>query len=306
MIELSVVICTYNPRPLYLRRVLEALRDQTLALSQWELLLVDNASTEPLATTWDLSWHPNARHILETKRGVAYARQRGIRESSADVVVFVDDDNVLYPDYLSEAKKVGNDWPELGVWGSGATNLELECEPPDHLREFLPFLALRDVKVPYWSNVSTCLQATPWGAGLCLRASVATAYLELAKRSLIQISGRSGRLLLGGEDDELAHVACFLGLGIGIFPELKIKHLISQERITEEYLVRLREGLSTSRFLLDYKWRGTMPLSPFTPVGFLTAVGNIIRYRGVRRRMYFADLRATLKARHMIAASQSH
>jgi hypothetical protein len=48
-----------------LRRVLDALKAQTLPKEQWELLLIDNASKEPLAESWDLSWHPHARHIRE-------------------------------------------------------------------------------------------------------------------------------------------------------------------------------------------------------------------------------------------------
>ena len=46
--KISAIICTHNPRPHYLRRVLEALERQTLAKAEWELLLIDNASTKPL------------------------------------------------------------------------------------------------------------------------------------------------------------------------------------------------------------------------------------------------------------------
>jgi glycosyltransferase involved in cell wall biosynthesis len=42
--DLSVVICTRNPRPKSLRRVLQALSHQTLPLNRWELLVIDNAS----------------------------------------------------------------------------------------------------------------------------------------------------------------------------------------------------------------------------------------------------------------------
>ena len=51
MVHASVIVCTHNPRLIYLRRVLEALRSQTLPLEQWELLLIDNASSELLTST---------------------------------------------------------------------------------------------------------------------------------------------------------------------------------------------------------------------------------------------------------------
>ena len=98
--EISVIICTRNPREDYLRRTLDALKAQSLPKDQWELLVVDNASDAPLAGRFDLSWHPNARHVREEKVGLTHARLHGIAASQADLLVFVDDDNVLRPDYL--------------------------------------------------------------------------------------------------------------------------------------------------------------------------------------------------------------
>ena len=51
MIDVSVIICTHNPRPEHLRRVLEALGDQTLPEHRWELQIIDNGSKVPLALT---------------------------------------------------------------------------------------------------------------------------------------------------------------------------------------------------------------------------------------------------------------
>src|SRR5215217_6870119 len=101
MIDVSVIICTHNPRADYLKRTLDSLRAQTLSNDQWELLLIDNASTMPLASSWDISWHPHALHIKEDELGLTSARRRGMREASADLLVFVDDDNVLDISYLS-------------------------------------------------------------------------------------------------------------------------------------------------------------------------------------------------------------
>src|SRR5690348_10184642 len=128
MIRASVVICSHNPRPDYLGSAIDALRNQTLPKKQWELILVDNASEQPLSEAWDLSWHPSARHIRETELGIAIARQRGIKESTAELIVFVDDDNVLAPDYLSAVINICEQWPQLGVWG-GSIAPKFEVEP---------------------------------------------------------------------------------------------------------------------------------------------------------------------------------
>ena len=50
-VRVSVVICTYNPRMDYLERVLEGLSKQSLPVRQWELVVIDNASTCLLYTS---------------------------------------------------------------------------------------------------------------------------------------------------------------------------------------------------------------------------------------------------------------
>ena len=95
--------------------------------------------------SWDMSWHPHARYIREETLGISSARLRGMREAGADLVV--DDDNVLGVDYLSEAIRIKQEWPRLGVWGSGAIIPEFEVEPAGHLQEFMGMLALRDVPI---------------------------------------------------------------------------------------------------------------------------------------------------------------
>ena len=43
---LAIAICTHNPRRDFLERTVASLRDQTLPLTEWELLIVDNASMQ--------------------------------------------------------------------------------------------------------------------------------------------------------------------------------------------------------------------------------------------------------------------
>lgn len=303
MIEISVIICTRNPRSQYLARVLAALRAQTLPIEQWELLIIDNVSQEPLTVAnWDLSWHPRARILREEELGIAAARMRGMREMAADTLVFVDDDNVLDPGYLAEVLRIGREWPQLGVWG-GSIVPEFEVQPPEYLKEFLGCLALREIKTPRWSNVMTCLDAQPWGAGMSVRINVAKEYMMQFRKGAIQIMGARGRSLLGGEDVEIGYVACSLGLGMGLFPEIKLTHLIPKDRIDEDYLVRMAEGIYTTAFLLTYKWLGIRPRSLFAGLGVASMLRDILYYRGMHRRMYLARLRGIVAARRIIAAA---
>ena len=248
-----------------------------------------------------MSWHPYARHVREERLGLTAARLRGVSEAIADILVFVDDDNVLDANYLSEAIRIGREWPILGAWGSGATIPEFEVEPPDHLREFVDLLALQSVNEPRWSNVVPCVGARPWGAGQCIRAAVASAYRRYLEKPGIKITDRRGDALLSGGDLEIGFVACTIGLGLGIFPELKLIHLIPKERINEDYLIRLAEGLETSAIVLQYKWENIYPKSPIAgPVGLARVLKNLVSRKGIHRRMYMAGLRAKFRARSII------
>jgi Glycosyl transferase family 2 len=302
VLQASVIICAHNPRPDYFARVLASLRDQTLPLDNWELLIIDNASKMPLAPDWHISWHPKLRHIVESELGVATARQRGIREARTDLIVFVDDDNVLDKTYLTQAIGIGRDWPLLGAWGSGSIQADFEVKPSESVVKFLHYLALRETASPQWSNVASCVRAMPWGAGLCVRKAVAVAYCQSCERSSIQITGRVGSATLSGEDREIALVCCTQGSGFGIFPDLRITHLIPKHRVSEDYMVRLVEGTTLSDLLLDYKWLNIIPGSPLRVRVLLSVLKTLLLHSGIDRRMRFASVRALAKAKRIIDA----
>jgi len=250
MPEISVIICTHNPRPDYLRRVLEALDKQTLPKDGWELLLIDNASKERLADVWNLSWHPAARHVRENELGLTAARLRGIAEAREDILIFVDDDNVLRSDFLANTIEISNKFPFLGAWG-GHIEGEFEHEVPDWLKPHLHVLAVREVDREYWSNHHADNRSMPFGAGLCVRKLVAAAYTRaLATRPASMDLDRKGSSLVSGGDIDLALTAYDSGLGTGMFPRLHTTHLIPKARMTVDYLCRLLEGIEYSTHLL--------------------------------------------------------
>lgn len=296
---ISVIICAHNPQADYFDRVLEALRAQAFSRDRWELLLVDNASAQPLDEVWDLSWHPGARHIREDQLGLALARLRGITEAKGKLLIFVDDDNVLTPSYLAKALRIGHEWPLLGVWG-GSIIPEFEIEPPDHLRKYLRAISMVKVKSPRWSNVATCPGVELCGAGMCLRANVGSAYRRLYETSEIRLTDRSGKNLTSGGDTEICYVSCSLGLGIGMFPSLELTHLIPRQRLTDDYLIRLSEGIQMSGHVLDFKWHGVVPRAPYSGVELLRFIKHVTSRRGIDRRMFLARCRAIQRARAII------
>lgn len=251
---LSVIVCTHNPRWDYLQRSISALRGQRLPYNQWELVVVDNRSDEPLADRIEFSWHPHAHVVREDTLGLTVARLRGIRQSTGDLLVFVDDDNVLDLDFLEIALRTMEEKPFLGSW-SGQCRPGFEQPPQEWTRRYWGSLVIREFDKDVWSNLPRLPQSMPCGAGLCVRREVAMHYLDLhesGKRSF-QFD-RNGKSLLSGGDNDLAACACEIGLGVGLVASLKLTHLISPDRLTEEYLTRLSEGIHYSSTLLDSEY----------------------------------------------------
>jgi glycosyltransferase involved in cell wall biosynthesis len=285
----SVILCTHNPRPDYLRRTLEALHKQTLPVEKWEFLLIDNASKERLANTWDISWHPKGRHVLEEKVGLTFARLRGIEESQASLLTFVDDDNVLAPDFLETAVALRTRYPFLGTFGAGRLEPELEVPLPLQLTSQLGLLALRNVPAALWTNNVEDFYCTPFGAGLCVTRQVADAYLQLIDRfNATSIIDRRGKTLFSGGDDVFSWAALTVGRGFGIFPELQITHLISAGRLNEAYFVRLIRDHALSHGVLRYLRSGILP-KPISFPGYLRMLLHGLRNGLFSMRCHWAE-----------------
>ena len=143
--DVSVLLPTHAPHPGRLARTLEGLRNQVWPADRWELLLIDNASPDTdYFGRLDLSWQPHSAVVREPVLGLTHARLAGIAAATGSILVFVDDDNVLAPDYLAQTVAAFADEPRLGAIG-GKSLPEWEAPPADWVREFSSGLALRDL-----------------------------------------------------------------------------------------------------------------------------------------------------------------
>lgn len=313
----SVVIPTHNPREDYLRRVLEALRRQTLAKDLWELVVVDNGSREPLkaavgprdygtagpqATEVDLSWHANARIVREEGLGLTNARLRGFAETAGEVIVLVDDDNVLAPDYLEQVMGIAREYPFLGTW-SGALELELEPGSPAPAKELRHLLCERKPTKEVWSNDRSNFAATPWGAGECIRRAVAEAYATKVagdpRRRQLDLQGQ--QLVYGGDTD-IAYTGLEMGLGMGVFTSLRITHLTPKSRCTEEYLLKNYEAHAYSEVLHHWVEHGTIPRQRTDVLGRLGVLARYIFGSSLERKMITARNRGLRRGEQLVTS----
>lgn len=290
--SVSVVMCTHNPRSAILARTLEALRAQTEPASRWELIIVDNASATPLAGQVDLSWHPAGRIVREERTGLTYARLRGIAESAAQLIIFVDDDNVLAPDYVETALRLGREHPFLGAWG-GAIMGEYEIPLPAWAEDHLGLLAIRGCTRTSWTNEPYGSQSTPVGAGMCIRRHVAVAYAAATAADPFKGRlGRAGSTMMACEDTEMAHTSFESGLGVGLFPQLSLLHLIPADRLTQSYMLRVAEGRQASIVVMR-AMRGDSTPHPLSnhPAKRLYSLLQLPFLPPFKRRLLLAEVR---------------
>jgi glycosyltransferase involved in cell wall biosynthesis len=101
---ISVVVCTYN-RANLLDDALQSLCEQSIETSEYEVVVVDNNSTDKTREVVDefCRRFTNVRYCFEPKQGLSHARNRGWREARGEYVAYIDDDAHAGKNWLKTA-----------------------------------------------------------------------------------------------------------------------------------------------------------------------------------------------------------
>lgn len=101
-LSVSVVVPAYNCAA-HVERLLDSLFAQTYPRSSYEIIMVDDGSSDETASVAERAlaqWEGAGRVLRKANGGPASARNAGIRASTADVIAFIDADCVADPDWL--------------------------------------------------------------------------------------------------------------------------------------------------------------------------------------------------------------
>jgi GT2 family glycosyltransferase len=244
--NVSVVVCTRDPRPAVLRRVLAALASQTLPPEAWETIIVDNGSQPPVAISADSSRPGRLRTIHEPTTGLTAARLCGISHATGDLVVFVDDDNLLDANYLAEAVRLAGEWPRIGVFG-GRISPEYEVVEPAWLGEFRAHLAIADFERDEWANIRGPGAVIPCGAGLCVRQPLAERWAASVAADPRRLAlDRTGTSTMSCGDTDLVLTCLDDSWGSARFKALHLTHEIPASRLDYAYHRRLARDIGYS------------------------------------------------------------
>ncbi len=227
---ITVVICTYN-RDKFIGAALECLARQTLTPSLFEIVVVDNNSTDNTAFISKnfITAHPelNARYVLETNRGLSFARNRGIEEAKAPIITFMDDDAEAVPGFLESILHFLKDHPTTaGIGGKVIPRYSEEKEPRWMSKYLNGYVGLLD-----YGN-----EPKRFGKGMKYPAGCNMTY---SREILLKAGGFNNQLTFRSDDKFIFHQVSKLSTEIYYLPQAMLYHNIDSERLSFSSFKRL-------------------------------------------------------------------
>ncbi len=273
LLAFSVAIPTYNGAE-RLDLLLEKIQLQkgTENIS-WEVIIIDNNSTDntkKIVESYQANWQCSfpLRYCFEPKQGLAFARQRAVKESQGKFVGFLDDDNCPAENWVISAYKFGAENPRIGAY-SGRIQADFEVKPDEELKPIFQFLAIREHGSQAKQFEPDNLRLPP-GAGLVIRKQA----WDESVPDTPNLVGRVGSSFIGGEDYEILLYMHKAKWEIWYNPEMKIEHQIPHWRLEKDYLLTLAYsyGLATCHLLMINAKNWQKPL-----IILRTFLGNLRR-----------------------------
>ena len=243
MIRLSLIIPTHN-RSERLIAALESVIRQDLPAADWECVVVSNNSTDDTVARFGdfAARYPglNLRLVTEDGPGVSYARNRGIAETSAPLLVFIDDDERINPGFLRAYADFFDAHPDAVVAG-GRIIAEYVTGRPAWLSKYteMPIanpMDFGDAVRPFPAG------RVPGGGNMAFRRSAALRY-----GGFDPSLGRVGRML--GEENDFFERLMRGGETCWYVPGAVMWHIIPPEKLTESYFRRLCYNVGVSQRL---------------------------------------------------------
>ena len=245
MIRLSLIIPTHN-RSERLIAALESVIRQDLPAADWECVVVSNNSTDDTVARFGdfAARYPglNLRLVTEDGPGVSYARNRGIAETSAPLLVFIDDDERINPGFLRAYADFFDAHPDAVVAG-GRIIAEYVTGRPAWLSKYteMPIanpMDFGDAVRPFPAG------RVPGGGNMAFRRSAALRF-----GGFDPSLGRVGRMLIGGEENDFFERLMRGGETCWYVPGAVMWHIIPPEKLTESYFRRLCYNVGVSQRL---------------------------------------------------------
>ena len=232
-VNITVILCTYN-RCASLTKALESIMASNMPkAAEWHVLVVDNNSkdeTRDVVEQFCRRYPGRLLYLFEPHPGKSFALTSGIREATGDVLVFVDDDVVVQPDWLQNLTAPLHD----SRWaGSGGRILpQWSCRPPRWIpldeRGGLAPLVMFDLGAEPKE-----LDEPPFGTNMAFRKAIVEKYGGF-RLDLGPCPGSEIR----GEDTDFGRRVLEGGEHLWYEPTALVHHAVAPNRLQQRYFLR--------------------------------------------------------------------
>ena len=243
MLRLSLIVATYN-RSASLIRALESVAQQNAPASEWECIVINNNSSDdtPERFAEFAAAHPdlNMRMVTELRQGLSFARNRGIRESEAEYIAIIDDDERISPDFITSYISLFDSTPDAVAAGG-----PIVAEYPSGRPRWMSHFTERPVAntMYFGDKVREFPEGRiPGGGNMAMRRSAVRRY-GVFDTSL----GYVGDSLIGGEESDLFERLRIAEAKYYYVPTAVMYHIIPPEKLTQKYLSRLSYNIGVSQ-----------------------------------------------------------
>ena len=234
--SLSICICTFN-RADQLAATLDSLLSVAAELQPGdEIIVIDNNSSDHTAeVVEDFVEKLPLRRVFESRQGLSCARNRALQEFQSNLLIFFDDDIIVYAGTLSAYRGVidaNTDAAFLGgrimvEWGPHSSSW-LKSDDLALLNGLLIYYDLGEDDLVYGDQ-----HLLPYGANFALRR-------ELIEKvgNFNENLGVKGNEIGRGEETDYFKRARQAGFGGRYLPVALVGHVFQPHRIQLDYLVR--------------------------------------------------------------------
>lgn len=243
--EFSVIICTHN-RASMLADCIASLLNQTIDKSRFEIIIVDNNSTdntEKIAQGFSKN-NNNIKYFKESIIGYSAPRNLGRKNATGNIIAYIDDDEIAAPDWLKSIEKAFQIEEKPDIVG-GICMLKYDADPPDWFIE-----SMGGTNKNRQKGILNQRKDCYLGCG----------NIAFKKEILDKLSGfsndfnmKNGFLMLG-EDTDICQRAKNARFKLFYDPEIKIYHRMNQNNYDIEIRKQKAEKTGmTARFIFGRK-----------------------------------------------------
>ena len=249
---ISVLLATHNGADT-IERTLAALSQLDVPAGGWNLILVNNASTDDTESRV-LKWRERLplTYLVEPRLGKSKAMNTALRHATGDLIVMTDDDVLPERNWLSEWRRVADALPGCSVFG-GAVVPSFDKTPPPSYVSHRYYGVLYGETHPYSEGA---IEPSPdtglfhvSGANIAIRKSVHENGNRFDENFLVGSQG------LMGEDTEFVRRLGTSGYKVGFAPSAVVHHIVHPHQTSWRWIHHRLFRNGRAAFMLQHaRW----------------------------------------------------